>query len=223
MKGIVFSFKRSVSRGNRIKSLSISDIKYFFRRYGLRVLLTGILLIGLIAGTLVAQSIDKNTLVSLDFLFTTNLDSRLAQDFIGTFCACFASDFIFIIFVFLLALAPWGLLLIPMMLLLKGFGTGVTAGYLFISEQLSGVGFYLLVLLPGTFLFCLALIPLASSALKLSRLMLKIIFDKFTENYSVFSVLKAFSSEFLFVLIVTFCASLLDTLLWILFAGGFEF
>ena len=39
---------------------------------------------------------DALVLASLDFLFFTNLDARLSQNVINTFCACFASDFIFL-------------------------------------------------------------------------------------------------------------------------------
>ena len=67
------------------------------------------------------------------------------------FVACFASDFIFLAVVFLLGLAPWGIPFLPFVSAFKGFGTGLTAAYLIITYSLKGAGFYLLVVLPGTF------------------------------------------------------------------------
>jgi hypothetical protein len=74
-------------------------------------------------------------------LFTTNLDARLGQNAVSTFCACFASDFIFLTVVFLLGLAPWGIPFLPFISAFKGFGTGLTAAYLIITYSLKGAGF----------------------------------------------------------------------------------
>lgn len=120
----------------------------------------------------------RKCLLLLIFVFT-NLDARLSQNVINTFCACFASDFIFLFAVFLLGLTPWGIPVLPFIVFLKGFGTGITAGYLFSVHSLKGIVFYLFVLLPGTFLFCLALILFSSAAFTASGNMFwQIIADK---------------------------------------------
>ena len=155
MKGIVFTLKRpSVAK----RRLHLGEIKYFTRRYGSLLLFAAILLTGLILGAVCARNAGKQTLNSLDLLFTTNLDARLGKDALGIFFACFASDFLFLLVVYLLGTTPWGLPFELAVILFKGFGIGVTAGYLYLTHALSGAGFYLLVLLPGTFLFCIAVI-----------------------------------------------------------------
>ena len=123
MKSLVFSFKKAKSGRRGLRRITLSDLQYFFRRYGLRVMFTSVLLVGLVAGSICAQNSGENLLKSLDFLFTTNLDARLAQNAAGTFCACFASDFIFLFSVFLLGLTPWGVFVMPFVVLFKGFGT----------------------------------------------------------------------------------------------------
>ena len=165
MKGVVFSFNKSHFGRRGIKRITVSDIRYFFKRYGVRAMFVLLLFAGLATGSVYAENADTSMLESLDFLFTTNLDARLTQNFAGTFCACLASDFIFLISVYLLGFAPWGIPFMLFVMFFKGFGTGLTAGYLFISESLAGIGFYLLILLPGTFLFCIALVLFSSSAL----------------------------------------------------------
>ena len=107
--------------------------------------------------------------------------------------------------------------------LFKGFGTGITAGYLFIANSLAGVGFYLLVLLPGTFLFCIALVLFSTSAFEFSK---ELFFATVGKNLPKHPLRRGFanlSSRLLSALIMTFCASLLDTALWTLFAGSFNF
>lgn len=223
MKSLVFSFKKAKSGRRGIRRITLSDLQYFFRRYGLRVMFTSVLLVGLVAGSICAQNSGENLLKSLDFLFTTNLDARLAQNAAGTFCACFASGFIFLFSVFLLGLTPWGVFVMPFVVLFKGFGTGLTAGYLFAIQQLGGVGFYLLVLLPGTFLFCIALVMFSTNSFVFSKDMFVYTFGKYPPKQSMRMRAASFCSHLMASLIMTFCASLLDTALWTLFAGAFNF
>lgn len=222
MKGLVFSFKKSgVKRG--IGRVTFSDLRYFFKRYGVTTFFVILLLIGLAFGAVYARNAREEFLNSLDFLFTTNLDARLSQNFAGTFCACFASDFIFLVSLYLLGLAPWGIVFMPFLLLFKGFGTGLTAGYLFIANSLSGVGFYLLILLPGTFLFCISLVLFATSAFYFSKRMFFNTISKEAPKSSLKQGVITYSSRFMSSLIMTFLASVIDTALWTLFAGGFNF
>lgn len=223
MKGVVFSFNKSHFGRRGIKRITVSDIRYFFKRYGVRAMFVLLLFAGLATGSVYAENADTSMLESLDFLFTTNLDARLTQNFAGTFCACLASDFIFLISVYLLGLAPWGIPFLPFVIFFKGFGTGLTAGYLFISESLSGIGFYLLILLPGTFLFCIALVLFSSSAFNFSKRMFICTASKEVPKQPLRTGAIAFSSRFMSSLIMTFGAAVLDTVLWTLFAGSFEF
>lgn len=222
MKGLVFSFKKSRKR-RIVNRLTLSDIRFFFKRYGIIIFFVVLLFIGLALGSIYARNASADFLNSLDFLFTTNLDARLLQNFSNTFCTCFASNFIFLISLYLLGLAPWGIAFMPFLILLKGFGIGLTAGYLFIEKSLSGVGFYLLVLLPGTFLFCVSLVLFASSAFYHSKQMFVYTVSKEAPKTSLKNGVITYSSRFMSSLIMTFFASVVDTVLWTLFAGGFNF
>ena len=223
MKGIVFSFNRKKREKRNLPKISLPDLRYLFRRYGVTLVFLLLVLLGMVLGALYARSAQSDTLDSLDFLFTTNLDARLSQSPLGTFCACFASDFIFLISVYLFGIAPWGLPLELVTVLFKGFGIGITAAYLFISHGLSGVGFYLLVLLPGTFLFCIALAYFATSAFEFSKRMFIMTVSKNAPAVPLRGSLFHLSSRLLTALIITFAASLIDTFLWSMFAGAFKF
>lgn len=217
MKGIVLSL------GLPRKKRRLPDLKTIIRRHGTTLLFAALILIGLVLGAVYSKSADKNTLRSLDFLFTTNLESRLSQGAFGTFCACFASDFIFLLAVYLLGIAAWGIPFIAALLCFKGFGTGVTAGWLCVTHGLSGAGFYLLVLLPGTFIFCAALIGFAVRAFAFSKHAFFYSLSRQTPASSLRDDLLRFSSRFFSSLGVTSIAALADTLLWTLFAGTFKF
>lgn len=223
MKGVVFSLKKSDFAGRNRRKITVSDLRYFFKRYGVMVMCVTLLFAGLIFGSAYAQNSTSSLLDSLDFLFTTNLDVRLSQNAAETFCACFASDFIFLFVVFLLGLAPWGIPMLLFVLFFKGFGTGLTAGYLYMAHSLKGVGFYLIVLLPGTFLFCMALSLFSTSAFYISK---RMFFYTIGHNVPAQPLRKGvinFCSRSMSSLIMTFFSALLDVVLWTLFAGVFNF
>lgn len=223
MKGIVFSFKKSDKGKRQHHHITLPDIRYFIKRYGIRIIFVFLLLLGLSIGAVYARNADSVLLNSLDFLFTTNLDARLNQNVAGTFCACFASDFIFLFTLFLLGLAPWGIPVMPFIVFFKGFGTGLTAGYLFVTYSLKGAGFYLLVLLPGTFLFCIALILLSDYSFGFSKRMFLYSMSRTAPKMPIRQGVISFCSRSMSLLIMAFCAALLDTALWTLFSGAFNF
>ncbi len=218
MKGIILSVGLP-----RKPALRLPDLKGLLKRRGVLLLFAALLLAGLVTGAAYARGADRQTLRSLDFLFTTNLDSRLEKGIAATFFACFASDFVFLLSSYLLGAAPWGVPFLPVLITFKGFGTGVTAGFLCLTHSLSGAGFYLLVLLPGTFLFCAALISFSVSAFAFSLAGFSRIISKNPPSLSVREQFFRYSARFLSALSVTFLASVLDTLLWSLFAGTFKF
>ncbi len=221
VKGIVFSFKKSHSTAKRLR-FHMPDVVSAFRKSGVTVMFVILLLSGLAFGAAYAHGADDSTLQSLDFLFTTNLDARMSKGALGIFSACFASDFIFVTAIYLFGLAPWGLPFQLFTVLFKGFGTGLTAAYLIIKNGLNGLGFYLLVLLPGTFLFCIALTGFSALAFPFSIRQFKQIVSKNPPDGVLREHFLRYSSRFVSALIMTFCASLLDTVLWTLFAEAFR-
>lgn len=223
MKSVVFSFKGSSFSRPHFRGFGKLDIKYFCKRYLKHCVLVLLLLIGLAVGAVFAGKADEQLMNSLDFLFTTNITARLEQDVFATFCSCFASDFIFIFAIFLLGMAPWGIPVIPFIVLFKGFGIGITAGYLVSLHSLAGVGFYLLIILPGTFLFCFALILLSAHSIYFSSKMFRQLFGKANQSVFLSEPFKKYMSQAMTALIMTFCAAVLDTVLWSMFSGVFNF
>lgn len=224
VKGFIFSLKRktSLARAGRI-TFSPQDFKYYLKRYGIYFLFIAVLIVGLACGTVYSLSADKEMLNSLDFLFFTNLEARLSQNVISTFCACFASDFIFLFTIFLLGLTPWGIPVMPFVVLLRGFGTGITAGYLFSVHSVKGIVFYLFVLLPGTFLFCMALILFSAAAFSASGNMFSHIVADKKASGTPHKYISDFLSKSVSCLILAFLSAVLDAALWGVFAGNFNF
>lgn len=225
MKGFVFSLSHRRRRSYRVhkkrQSVNLSGLPQFFRRYGTVVFFTFMFASGMLMGSLSAAGAEREVLNKLDFLFTTNLSERLNQPAFSTFAASFASGFIFLLYVFLCGLSPWGGALVWVSPAFKGFGTGLSAGYLFITYGFKGVGFYLLVVLGGTFLFSFGLIIECIQAQHLSVKIAKYIFAYKENVQPVTTAVRNYMFRSLYILVLTAVAALADMLLWTVFSGLF--
>lgn len=236
MKGIVFTVSKNRQYKNPFKAIKEIDYKAYFHQYGLASFFVITVFIGVFLGAFKAKGADSDLALGLDFLFTTNLQSRLSQSIFETFCACFFSDFLFLFAVFLCGLAPWGMAVIPMITTFKGFGVGLCAGYLYSAYGLKGIGFYMLVLLLGIFIFTVALIVQSQNSFKLSKRIFKELFffkrNNTTQiiipNYK--TVEKTIGEDIRlyllysgYMLIMSACAAFADTVLWCFFAPIFNF
>ncbi len=222
MKGLVFTLRpRNRYLTKEKEHRSFKSLLILFRRYGSTVYFTSLFAIGMFAGSISARNAGAELLNNLDFLFTTNLESRLAQPVFSTFSASFASGFIFLLYIFLCGLAPWGMVLTPVAALFKGFGTGLSAGYLIITYGFKGVGFYLLVILGGTFISSFALVIESIQAHYFSCKMFRLIFSGDDGVLAVRGLVRKYLFRSLYMLILTACGSLVDMMLWRGFSGLF--
>ncbi len=222
MRGFVFSFTRRRRRFHRGRGVKPSDVlPSFFRKYGTVVFFTFVFAGGMLMGSLSAGSADSEMLQKLDFLFTTNLSTRLSQPAFQTFAASFASGFVFILYVFLCGLSPWGVAFIWLSPAFKGFGTGLSAGYLFITYGFKGVGFYLLVVLLGTFIFSFALIIYCMQSQSVSLKIARLIFTAGDNIKPVSVYVRNYLFRSLYILVLTAASALADMLLWTMLSGLF--
>lgn len=220
MKGLVFTLKRRkpISKSSFRKSL---NAKHFFKTYGIVLFFTLMLIIGLTLGSLFFKNIGESTLKKLDVFFVTNITDRLKNGYIGAFCASFASNFLFLLFAFLMGFSLWGMALLPVNVLFKGFGIGISAGFLFTNYSFKGIIFYLIILLPGIFLFSMALVYQSSLSFNLGKRLVYKLYSR--DEFSFKSSTKIYLQRSFLYFLFTLFASVVDMSLWGLFGGLFKF
>ena len=224
MKGIVFNLK-----GNK-KALCLPDIKkrgYDIRRlmsrFGLQAALALLFLLGLIVGAASSKSFDKDTFDKLDLLFITNIDARLDMSVFDIFVACFVSYFLFTLCAFSAAFSAWGFAAIPLLAAVKGFTVGLSSAFIFSLYKLSGIGFYILVILPGTVLFLFALIRYSAFGFRMSLRYMRLSMFGCDREPEIRSHIKRFLKRSLTAFLSSGVCAVVDMVLWILFADKFEF
>ena len=149
----------------------------------------------------------------------------LAGTILGTVASCllytspsprdasFASSFLFLMICFLCGLSMWGFLFVPAILFFRGYGVGLTAGFLCYTYHWMGALFHLLVLLPGVSFICLALLFSSREAFRASRSLAR------TGHLDF----KIYVMRFGFTLSLAFGAAVVDVITSVCFAGFFSF
>ncbi|MBQ8795767.1 MAG: hypothetical protein IJZ54_05030 [Clostridia bacterium] len=169
---------------------------------------------GIIWGAVVELKADEAFLLNMDFLFTTNLDSRLEESFLSTFMAHFASNFIFFCAALFCGLSPFGVGLIPLVSAFKGFGTGLSAAFLMSTFGLKGLGFYIVVVLPGTFVFSLVLLYMGNESMRISLKIAKAFFAQGEEILPLSKFVRRYLFRCTWFLLMSAAGALVDMLLW---------
>ncbi|MBR1752258.1 MAG: hypothetical protein IJ740_15555, partial [Ruminococcus sp.] len=183
MQGIVFTYrKKKENEKFRVKSVK-RDFKAILRRWGGVIIFAFTLVLGLAIGCICSGGLSSGTLKNLDFLFMTNMPQRLSGGPLGAFCAGFASDFLFLLAAFLMGLSLWGAAVLPLISFFRGFGIGVSAGYLLLNYGFKGIIFYITVLLPGIIIFAMVLIYELNASLGIFMNICRKLFGKTTGDF----------------------------------------
>lgn len=132
------------------------------------VLLALCFLVGMVSGALITRNVDVSILDKVDFLFYSNFQERASQPvFLCSLhllhlrsCLCWH--------VFFAAFRCGGVCRSSDSVF-RGLGLGLTSGYLYATHGFHGVIFHFLVILPGAFVCCLALLLAGRESMRFSR------------------------------------------------------
>ena len=217
-------------RNNRKTDFRLPDVRGIGKRirdfvtgYGLQSVFALLFLFGLIVGAACSGSFDEETLGRLDLLFVTNISARTQMSVPDIFISCFVSYFLFVFCAFLSGISVWGFAAVPLLSAFKGFTVGLSSAYVFSVYRLSGVGFYILIVLPGTALFLLAFIRYSAYAFRLSARYAGSSLWGADKEPGLRFCLKRFLKKTIFAMLSVTACAVTDLVLWILFADKFQF
>lgn len=186
------------------------------------MILTLVLLISMIFGSVCVDYINLNTIKKLDILFLSDFDSRSNQKGLYTFISSFSSLFLFWIALIMSTLSFWGIIVVPLILIFRSWGLGLTSGYLYLIYGLKGVAFYILVLLPGIFISSVAFILMSANSMKFSLRVSK----KFLPNSNekpLWDAMVLYIKRSTYILGILMISSLIDMLFMKIFSNLFVF
>ncbi len=210
------------SRSGGFSSGYRGGILQIFRQQFLLVFLGLFLIAGLILGVIFIRNADYSLLKTLDFVFFSNVKARSALPVLSIFVASLASSFLFLLFCFLCGLSIWGAYCVPLAPLFRGFGMGITAGYLYAAYGFQGFLFHLAVILPGAFICLIAILIASRESMLFSK---KIHLGRKTEEQEAQSKnnVRHFFIRFSILTGILIIGALVDVLTTVCFSGLFVF
>ena len=210
------------SRSGGFSSGYRGGILQIFRQQFLLVFLGLFLIAGLILGVIFIRNADYSLLKTLDFVFFSNVKARSALPVLSIFVASLASSFLFLLFCFLCGLSIWGAFCVPLAPLFRGFGMGITAGYLYAAYGFQGFLFHLAVILPGAFICLIAILIASRESMLFSK---KIHLGRKTEEQEAQpkNNVRHFFIRFSILTGILIIGALVDVLTTVCFSGLFVF
>lgn len=178
--------------------------------------------VGIIIGALNGRNADNELLKRLDFIFLTNFDVRCSRVVLSAFVSSFASSFLFLLVIFLLGLSVWGGTVVAAIPFFKGYGYGLSVGWLYCNYGFYGVLYNILVILPGAFL-CSALIAAAANSAFEISLKLMSSCSRSVSADSVHISVKRYLLSMLWFLVLAAVAAAVDMIFSLCFSWIFSF
>lgn len=223
MKGIVFHFGKKSKTVRLPGGGGVLSVRSLFSHYGLPAFLVTLFLLGLAVGAACSRGMSEDIAKRLDFLFVTNIAARGEMTGFQIFLSCFVPYFIFVFLVFLFAFSAWGFITIPMLSAFRGFSVGLSSAVVFAAYKMSGIGFFILIVLPGTVLFLFSFIRYSRDCFRLSMRYARLTVFGADKTPSLNVDIRAFLKKSVFAFVISGACSVVDMLLWVLFADKFHF
>lgn len=177
---------------------------------------------GIIAGALSGKNANNELLKRLDFIFLTNFDIRCSRGVLSAFVSSFASSFLFLIVIFLLGLSVWGEFVVAAIPFFKGYGYGLSVGWLYCNYGFYGVLYNILVILPGAFLCSLVVASASYSAFE-NSLKLMSYCSRLVPPDDIHISLKRYLFSMLWFLILAAVSAAVDMVFSLCFSWIFTF
>lgn len=193
-----------------------------WKKNGFFLLFCLILFGGIVYGAISGRAADSGLMQRLDFIFQTNFELRCHQGLWAAFVASFASSVLFLTVIFLLGLSLWGGFFAVLVPFFKGYGYGLSVGFLYGAYGLQGICYNLLVILPGMFLSSAVIAAAALTAYKNS---LQMVFGLFRSPMTADwrEMLKHYCRKMMRMLLLCTAAAAVDMLCALCFSWIFHF
>jgi len=210
-------FRRSAAA--RLPGLGLEKYAGALERNWQKLALLGLYALGLFLGAKTAGHASSGWQARLLELLRAQRLSRAGLSAFGSALGYFGTDFLFMLAAFLLGLCAAGLPFLLLLPVLRGMGTGVVSGWLYMACGLPGVGYSVLVLCPAAAVSVLIMLAYCKESMLMSGDMLLVLGNR---QDQMESSLRLYVTRYLVLLLVSILAAALDALCFAAFAGIFE-
>jgi len=182
----------------------------------LTVILSLIFLLSMATGSFCVNFVKSDNPMNANNLFNSFLNKRETGTFTSILLSTFLSDFMIFAVLFLFGICIIGVPAGFIILIIKGLGTGYTAGYLYTSFGFNGFLFDLLIIFPPALFTIFIYIMATKESIEFSKTLLRIIIPD-AKIYSLSSEFKIYLLRFTVLLLCLFITAAIDSTLTVLF------
>lgn len=199
--------------------LHIENIK----KYKFFLVLLIFLIFGMLFGAFAARGTNELSDKLIENWFNSFINFRKTSDFTSLFFNLYLSSFIFLILIGLSSFGISGVVVLPILILIKGFGTCLISGILYRDFSLSGIAFADLMLLPFNVTNCFLAVFLSGKGMKLSAEFIKTINDVSAKGILLKPEVLIFLKKLLLCVLCSAVVSLAEAVFTICFIKYFNF
>ena len=183
------------------------------------LLLGGLFVAGVIAGTLLLREAGEETIALLDKLMGGFVESRQGGSLYENFASAAGSSLLFLGIVFICGFCAIAQPFIVMAPLIRGMGFGFSTASLFARYGTSAIGFVGVLVLPGALVSTIAILLCCRQSLRLSSMFLAMVRPAGNREGEAYSLGNYFLS-FIFGGALCLAAAFLEAVLYFLFANS---
>lgn len=169
------------------------------------------LILGIVLGTFLFDDFSKITTYSKDYI-TEYIDLRTNNEFFKIFINSFFSSVSVLFLFFVLGASVFGIVTIPIAMLVKGFLQGVVGAFLYAEYALKGVAFNAVIYLPSTIIFIIVLLLASRESVNFSLKISSLTIPK-TMPLNLAFDFKNYSVKYLLFVFGTVLSALLDSII----------
>lgn len=198
------------------------SILTYLMNHRILMVMTLSLLLGVLFGGIILSQQSFQEIFSVADWFKDFLSYRIDGDIISIFLYSFSSSIVYLLFAFLFGILIFGFFPALFLPALRGLGIGLVCSYLYLTYQLKGVAFALLIVLPVSFFHGLILLIACKESLNFSLNMTSIYIGG-QPQIGAKNAFKKYNLRYLVLLIFTLITCVVDGLLSVIFIHLFGF
>ncbi|MGN0114709.1 MAG: stage II sporulation protein M [Acutalibacteraceae bacterium] len=196
------------------------DTRGFLRKNKLPIISVIVFLLGLLLGSFAISLSSGGDFFGILPLVRSSITSRESSPFYVTFLSSAAVSLSLILLMFISSLSAFGWLFCPMILLARGFCTGLIAGCLYRQYALYGIGYFALIMLIPCFILTYTLIFACCDGMRFS---FRIFASVFMSMPQQIRLTKQYALRYLIYTAFCIVSSLSDAVLSACFINFFSF
>ena len=201
---------RSKFKGKR--RVSSTQFSIFFRSSYQILLLSFLVLIGILIGSLIAKNGGVQNQSNFSFFMQNAFSANTAsKGFVSLMLSAFFSSSILICCAYFLGLCAIGSPAIVLIPIFKGAGIGLSMGYLYIQYGLKGIAISALCIMPQAILSSIAIIIASREGLRFSVQLASVVLPT-GKQLQLWSNFLDYCYKFVICFVIVFAASILDAI-----------